>query len=111
MKKALLAAAICACALAAPAAYANDDACESLFCMAGMIGIAGSTVAGGCNGPIDDYFEIRVFKRGKFRPSPTAVKRKAYLKQCKGSDAESEFGSNPMIVEMVTGRFGGQYSK
>lgn len=61
------------------------DACESVLCLAGLL--QGESGGSACDGAIEDYFSIQVFKRGSFKPSATQKKRGNYLNGCESADA------------------------
>ena len=79
MKKAIIATALaCSLTLSIPAQAKN--ACETVICLAGLV--QGSGKVSECGGAYADYFDIRKFKRGKFRPDRTFNARASFLDQC-----------------------------
>lgn len=60
------------------------DACETILCLGGML--TGDSGGSACDGAINSFFDIQVWKHGKFKPSATADKRKEYLNQCQADD-------------------------
>lgn len=60
------------------------DACATVLCLGGtMMGGQGGDM---CSSGIDDYFDIKKYRKGKFSPSKTAKARKEYLDECKSED-------------------------
>lgn len=82
MKK-IFSALIIAAAVSAPAAHAGD-ACKTILCLGGML--TGASGGSECSSAIQDYFDIQVWKKGKFKPSSTLSKRKSFLNQCSADD-------------------------
>ncbi len=64
--------------------YAKDP-CESVLCLAGMLQGAGKVSS--CSGAISDYFNIRKFKKGKFKPGRTSSARGSFLSGCPSGGA------------------------
>jgi hypothetical protein len=68
---------------APPAAQTSaDQSCGSLLCLVGLVMGEESSE---CDSFIDAFFDIRAFKKKKFKPFKTLVKRMNFLKQCKDS--------------------------
>lgn len=82
MRQILLASAI---ALGLVSFNANAaDPCKAVICLAGeVLGQGGGSE---CNGSIQEYFGIQVWKHGKFKPSDTAKKRNSFLNSCPADD-------------------------
>lgn len=97
MKKTLTAVAMGLCLVAGNAVAA--DSCTTILCLGGSIlgGKGGSM----CAAPIQDYFDIKRYRHGKFSGSRTVRARQQYLEKCKeGSDADkariqSKYGDVP----------------
>ncbi|HGJ7737686.1 TPA: TrbM/KikA/MpfK family conjugal transfer protein [Pseudomonas aeruginosa] len=60
------------------------DACKTILCLGGML--TGDSGGSECSDAIKDYFDIQVWKHGKFKASSTLSKRKSYLNQCAADD-------------------------
>lgn len=97
MKKILSAFAICLCFLTGNAMAANS--CATILCLGGsMLGGKGGAM---CDDPIQDYFDIKKFRKGKFSPSKTFRARQDYLEECEeGSNTDKariqgKYGSVP----------------
>jgi len=84
MKKSLLV--LVVLMVSAQPSYAKDP-CESVLCLAGMLQGAGKV--SGCSGAVSDYFNIRKFKRGKFKAGRTSRARGGYLDSCSTNDGWS----------------------
>ena len=56
------------------------DACQTVLCMAGML--QGAGVSNACGGAVADYFDIKRWRKGKFKPGRTADARGAFLNSC-----------------------------
>tara|TARA_R110002111_G_scaffold115634_16_gene176628 strand:+ start:393 stop:692 length:300 start_codon:yes stop_codon:yes gene_type:complete len=79
MKKAIIATALaCSLTLSIPAQAKN--ACETVICLAGLV--QGGSKVSNCGGAYSNYFSIRKFKKGKFRPDRTFNARASFLGQC-----------------------------
>jgi hypothetical protein len=65
-------------------AFAKGDPCKTIICLGGML--TGDSGGSECNDAITPYFDIQVWKKGKFKASKTADKRKDYLNGCKAED-------------------------
>nr|WP_031943382.1 TrbM/KikA/MpfK family conjugal transfer protein [Pseudomonas sp. NFPP33]AGH89248.1 hypothetical protein [uncultured bacterium] len=63
-------------------------ACGTILCMSGTM--QGGSGGSACKGPINDYFDIKKFRKGKFSPSKTASARKSYLDKCDAPDSASD---------------------
>lgn len=109
MKKTLLATVLSLGLFSVPLAHAADP-CETLVCMAGLAGVAGGSVAGGCDSAINSFFDIRKFRKGKFKASATSSARKSFIKSCSGSTATAISGSNPAAISAIISKFGRRYS-
>lgn len=83
MKKIVLTALICA-ALFSNAAMAKD-ACATIMCLGGT-----ATGKGGlmCKQAIDDYFDIKKYRHGKYSEDRTLAARTSYLNQCSSDNNE-----------------------
>lgn len=64
-------------------ASAGSDPCKSIICLAGML--TGDTDSE-CNDAIKSYFDIQVWKKGKFKASKTLDARKSFLNSCPADD-------------------------
>lgn len=87
-----------------PSVWAKDP-CKTVMCMWGKLGGDGSNMDGNeseCEGPIADFFDIQVKKKGKFKPDATADARKEFLNSCPGSD------ENQGPIGDIIGQFGKQ---
>ena len=62
------------------------DACASIMCLRGTI--LGSKGVQDCPKPIQDYFDIRKTKKGKFNSGDTYTAREKYLNTCKAPNVE-----------------------
>lgn len=65
----------------------NLDACGAVLCLAGEL--AGSGGGAACKGYITQYFAIQYWKKGRFKPNPTAAARLDFLGQCKSADSDT----------------------
>ena len=77
----------------------DRSACAALICMSGLNGAAPHE----CKPYVEDYFEIRVYKKGtfstKFEPAKTAKKRHdTLLSVCEGAKQKD--------IDAVTAKFG-----
>jgi hypothetical protein len=85
MKKKLMSIVIGMSALISVAAHAQNDACAALLCMSGP----GSAAPHECRPYVDSYFDIKVYRHGRFHPVRTAQRRyDTILNQC--GDARQE---------------------
>lgn len=58
------------------------DPCATILCLGGsMLGGKGGAM---CDGPIQDYFDIKKYRHGKFSESRTFSARQSYLDKCNG---------------------------
>jgi hypothetical protein len=68
---------------APPAAQTSaDQSCGSILC---LVGLAMGEESDECDAFLDAFFDIRAFKKKKFRPFKTLVARMNFLNQCKES--------------------------
>lgn len=74
----------------------NPDACGAVLCLAGeLVGGGGGSA---CSIYIAQYFAIQYWKKGRFKPNPTASMRMAFLTQCKSADSN--------VINRVNDAFG-----
>lgn len=79
MKKILSAIAMSLCLVTGSAVAA--DSCATILCLGGsMLGGKGGAM---CDDPIQDYFDIKKYRHGKFSESKTFRARQDYLEKCK----------------------------
>ncbi len=76
----------------------NLDACGAVLCLVGEL--AGAGGGSSCKGYIAQYFAIQYWKKGRFKPNPTAAARLDFLSQCKSAD--------PNTINSVNEAFGRQ---
>jgi len=65
-------------------ASAGGDPCKTILCLGGML--TGDSGGSECSGAIKDYFDIQVWKKGKFKASRTLDARKQFLNGCPAED-------------------------
>ncbi len=63
-------------------------ACGTVLCMSGQM--QGGDGGSECKGPINDYFDIKKYRKDKFSPSKTLKARTSYLDTCKAPDSKSD---------------------
>lgn len=83
MKKFVLTALICA-ALSSNIAMAKD-ACATIMCLSGKGKEKGGMM---CKQAIDDYFDIKKYRHGKYSEERTLIARTSYLNQCSSDNNE-----------------------
>lgn len=94
MKK-LLSVVVVTLSLTLPATPAfAGNACKTVLCLAGSI--MGGKGGSACKSPIQDYFDILRFRKGKFSPSRTLSARQSFLNQCSSAAAENKSLINSM---------------
>jgi hypothetical protein len=79
MKKIIAALIATAFLLQGPSAFAKDP-CKTVLCMAGKL--QGKNVVDNCDSAVDDFYDIEVKKKGKFKASKTSDARRDFLNQC-----------------------------
>ncbi|VVN28926.1 hypothetical protein PS623_04679 [Pseudomonas fluorescens] len=77
---------------------AADDTCDTVLCLGGML--TGDSGGSACNSAIKKYFDIQVWKKGKFKASKTKSKRKQFLDQCSSDNSGTK--------EKVNDKWGGK---
>ena len=82
----LVMAGLIVCGAALPAAA--SDPCEVTLCMWGKL--TGQGGGSACSGAISKFFDIQVWKRGKFRAGATSDAREKFLGQCAADKAEQK---------------------
>lgn len=60
------------------------EPCKAVLCLGGML--TGDSGGSECNSSIREYFDIQVWKKGKFKSSSTKKKRDKFLNQCTAED-------------------------
>lgn len=70
------------------------DSCETALCMWGMVT---GTDDSSCDGAIQDYFNILVFKKHKINWDATAQARLDFTNSCEGSDPDHNQETNDMF--------------
>lgn len=63
-------------------------ACGTILCLSGQM--QGGNGGSECKGPINDYFDIKKYRKDKFSPSKTAKARASYLDKCDAPDSASD---------------------
>ena len=64
--------------------YADNKSCATVLCLGGnLLGGDGGSM---CSSAVDDYFDIKKYRHGKFSGSRTSKARKEYLDKCKSED-------------------------
>ncbi len=61
------------------------DSCETILCLGGSI--LGGKGGAACDNSIQDYFDIKRYRHGKFNGSRTSRARAQYLDKCKEGSA------------------------
>lgn len=96
MKKTVIAGALLCLTAGFSAPSFASDPCEVVLCMYGKF--TGQGGGSDCNSAINEYFGIKVFKKGVFRPDKTATKRLNLLNSCPTAD--------PSAVKSINNMFG-----
>lgn len=100
MKKLALATSLLVGSVILPMNAVAADACASIVCLGGFV-MTGGKGGDSCKKPIDDYFDIKKYKKKKFLAGSTIKARRDYLNQCETAsqpekDAiQARYGSVP----------------
>lgn len=98
MRKSLAIALLLSVSIATPSiAEDNTDACGAVLCLAGEMAGTGDGGAS-CSPYSKQYFDIQVWKKGKFKPPATSAARQSWLSTCQSAEAG--------IISAITSAFG-----
>lgn len=98
MQKSIIAITLAALSAVAPFSASADSSqsCGTVLCLGGsMLGGKGGSM---CEQPIQDYFDIKKYRKKKFSPSRTFQARQDYLDEC-----ESENEGNKARIQAKYG--------